>query len=41
MQKEEREFVVSTYEDELFPGQITIVKENGAYLKSMVKTLKA
>ena len=41
MQREEGEFVVFTYEDELFPGQITIVKENGAYLKSMVKTLKA
>ena len=37
----EGELVVFTYEDELFPGQITIVKENGAYLKSMVKTLKA
>ena len=39
--KREGEFVVFTYEDELFPGQITIVKENGAYVKSMVKTLKA
>ena len=27
----EGEFVVFTYEDELFPDQITIVKENGAY----------
>ena len=39
VQREEGEFVVFTYEDELFPGQITIVKENCAYAKSMVKTL--
>ena len=41
VQREEGEFVFFTYEDELFPGQITIVKENDAYVKSMVKTLKA
>ena len=41
MQREERELVFFTYKDELFPGQITIIKKNGAYVKSMVKTLKA
>ena len=41
VQREERKFVVFTYEDELFPIQITIIKENGTYVKSMVKTLKA
>ena len=41
VQREEGKFVVFTYEGELFPSQITIVKKNGAYLKSMVKTLKA
>ena len=35
------EFVVFTYEDEPFPGQIIIVKENDTYLKPMVKTLKS
>ena len=33
VQREEREFVVFTYEDELFLGQITIFKENGANVK--------
>ena len=41
MQREEGEIVVFTYEDELVPSQITIVKENGAYVKSILKTLKA
>ena len=36
----EGEFVVFGYEDELFPGEIRIVKENRVYVKSMVKTLK-
>ena len=34
--KEEKEFVVFTYEDELFTCQIKIVKENGSYVKSIV-----
>ena len=41
VRREENEFVVFTYEGELFPGQITKVKKNGAIIKSMVKTGKA
>ena len=40
VQREEK-FVVFTYEDKIFPCQITIVMENGAYEKLIVKTLKA
>ena len=36
VQREERGFVVFTYKDILFP--IQIIKENGAYVKSTMKT---
>lgn len=41
VRREVNEFVVFTYEGELFPGQIIVVKENGAVVKAMVKTGKA